>query len=228
MGLFRSVSTAKPDIPTEAKTMVHHHHAASPLGISLGVVAGVIALGWAVWLGGIFLLEQAGVDDPAQTWATILICLPVGAFLLYSWNVYRESNQEKHWAHEKEMRRLELEALRLQRTLPIAAGREQRADSDTRLAELVLEIMRQAYRHLEAAGPFQGHERPWSRRGAEAIVLLGLGETAPVGERMAIQARQFLRENEIVVDNQVNTDRYPNLASVRELLSLPLRLPSGS
>ena len=207
---------------------VHYHNEPATLKISPSFIFGLPVLMALVWFGGVFLLKQADFANPEEAWATILIATPVLAFLLYSWNSFRAGNRKQRQEHEKEMKRLELETLRLQRSLQPAFLNGSKVDNDIRLAELVMIIMQRAYHHLETHGRFRGQERPWSRRGAESVVLTSLEETQPVGEKMAQRAKEFLLEQEIVVNNQVNLARYPSLEAVQHLLShSPAALPAG-
>jgi len=207
---------------------VHYHNEPATLKISPSFIFGLPVLMALVWFGGVFLLKQADFAKPEETWAGILIATPVLAFLLYSWNSFQTSSKKRKWEYEKEMKRLELETLRLQRSLQPTFLNGSKVDNDIRLAELVMMVMQRAYQHLEINGKFRGQERPWSRRGAESVVLVGLGESEPVGEKMAQRAKEFLLAQEIVVDNQVNLARYPSLESVQHLLShSPAALPAG-
>jgi hypothetical protein len=120
------------------------------------------------------------------------------------------------------MKLLEIEVLRLQQARQPSFLNGSRVGNDIRLAELIMMIMKRAYEHYENHGPFQGQERPWSRRKAEDMVLVGLGETTPVKERLANQAKNFLLEYEVILHNQINIRRYPDLNAVRRLLSRPV------
>jgi len=120
---------------------IHYHNEPATLKISPSFIFGLPVLMALVWFGGVFLLKQADFANPEEAWATILIATPVLAFLLYSWNKFQAGNKRRKQEHEKEMKRLELETLRLQRSLQPAFLNGSKVDNDIRLAELVMIIM---------------------------------------------------------------------------------------
>ena len=232
MGLFKKSSPVNDTTkdrrtnsgqPLPRTTIHHHHNGPSPVGIAIAITIGVGVLAAGLWYAGIFLLRQMAVRHPAEAWAAILLGTPLLLALNWLFNTEVDRRDASRQAHAEKMKLLELETLRLQRTMQPALLNPSKVNGDNRLAELIMLIMTQAYKYLEQRGRFRGQARPWSRRQGGAFVLTALGESKEVGGDLAVKAKSFLLFHDIITpdDEQINTARYPDIDAVRMLLALP-------
>ena len=183
-------------------------------------MAGGILTAIAIWLGAEFVLAKAGFRHPDTLLATTVLWLLGGGEVLAL--ITRGLNRllDRWFTHRETMADKFTEQLRYrQLTQQSVVADSRRSGEDARLAALVTAIMMTAFEHNARHGKFRGQWRPWSRRSAAEIILAG--ENAPVGEAMARRARAFLEKHRVVLDGQLNLDRYPDLASVQRLLYDP-------
>lgn len=215
----------RSELPRGGTTQHIHNHSPNP-AISIVAIATVVLIGVLLaWHAGIYLLDLAGARQPRETMAQVVIWgvgLFVFSFLATRW---LESVMDRCFAHKQTMANITTEQLRYKQMMIGSAVTDTRAlGEDKRLNALVLAVAMEAYDYLAKNNTryFRGQSRPWSRRQAGAQVLASLGETNPVGEAMAQRARTWLEERGIVTgDDQVDLDRFPNLASVQRLLYGP-------
>jgi hypothetical protein len=169
------------------------------------------------WHGGVFVLAKAGFGEPEETLATILLW--AGGLIVLGIVATRwvEGFLDRWLEHQEVMKDKETEQLRYRQLMQQSVVVDSRRQGeDKRRAALVYAIMDRAYDYYAQHGPFKEAWRPWSRRSAGQIVLAG--ETEPVGETLAVKAKEFLLRHEVIVREQINVQRYPDLASVQRLL----------
>lgn len=215
----------RSEMPRSGTTQHIHNHSPNP-AISIVAIAVVVLIGiFLAWHAGIYLLDLAGAHRPKETMAQIIIWgVPL---LLIGWllTLWGEHILDRVFEHNEAMEDKRTEQLRYKQLMLKSAVTDTRATGeDARLNALILAIMMDSYDHLARNNTkyFGANEKkPWSRRQAGAQVLVSMGETEPVGETMGVRARAWLEEREIIVNDQVNLDRYPNLASVQRLLYAP-------
>lgn len=201
---------------------VHHHtpSEATPILAKAGVgVLGLIVF----WLFGLFLLSQMGVHKPAETLAHLIVygCLLIGG----AWWVDRLVRHyvERYFAHKETIEQERTQQMRYKQVLTHSAVTDSRREGDDkRLASLIYLILLDAYDYYAKHGPYRGAWRPWSRRPAGEYVLLTLGEQQPVGPEFGAKVRGFLEKHEIIVSDQLNLERYPDIASVQRVLYTPI------
>ena len=215
MALFKKQEKAQSPPPA-----IIHRHEPSPFAEMMArVVGGLVAI-VTLWLGGEFLLTKVGIRDPDRILAEVVLWLLGGGpvLVLTAWGL---NHLLDRWlSHREQMADKLTEQLRYRQLMQHSAVvGARRSGTDARLAALVIAIMMNAFDHHARRGQFRGQWRPWSRRAAAEIVLAG--ESAPVGEAMARKARAFLERHQVVVDGQLNLDRYPDLASIQRLLYDP-------
>lgn len=207
--------------PHIAHTHVHEASQAAPI-FARAIIAFVAVL--LTWPVGVFLLDRAGVHRPDQALAQIILWglgLSFTAWLATHW---LESIFDRWFEHREIMADKLTEQLHHKQLMLRSAVMDTRTMGDeARLSALILAIMLQAYEYLakNKTTYFRGQSRPWSRRQAGLQVLASLNEREPVGEAMAQKAKAWLEAREIIIDEQVNLDRYPNLASIQRLLHVP-------
>lgn len=214
--------------PPPAPTTIHNHTPSAFGAVFSKVLAAIAGLVF-LWLAGIFLFSKLGFRHPDTALArTILFGLGI-LLLAASASFIADRFLSRWFEFQKEMRDKETEQLRYRQVLLQSAVADTRpiGNDKTRLNSLILQIMEEAYTYLakNENGRIRGTWRPWSRRNAGAMVLLALNEREPVGETMAVQAKQFLVRHEAVIDEQVNLKRFPDLAAVQKLLYAPILLP---
>jgi hypothetical protein len=226
---FRSdVKTISPAEPQAGPTHIHNHPP-SALAEILGKVIAFVFVLVIGWHAGVFLLGKAGVRNPDEAFAELVLYAFGAVAAIIAASYLLNHVIDRLLEHREAMADKETEQLRyrqrMQRSL-LADSRQ--TGEEARLAVLVTEIMERAYEYqAKNRRPFRGTWRPWSRRSAGEIVLLTLGEKKPVGERLAVQAKEFLQEHEVIVDEQLNLDRYPDVASVQRLLHAPIVVYGG-
>lgn len=222
---FKSKAEALPAPPPAPTTI--HNHAPSAFGAVFSKVLAAIAGLVFLWFAGIFLFAKLGVRHPDTALArTILFGL--GILLLIATTAFIADRFLSRWyAFKKDMREKDIQHARYRQMLLQSAVADTRpAGNDrTRLNALILKIMEESYNYLAKNGRFRGAWRPWSRRNAGGMILIALGETEPAGEALAVKAKQFLVRHEVVIDEQVNLQRFPDLAAVQKLLYAPALLP---
>jgi len=223
MKIFRNnVKAVSP--PEQAGPTHIHNHAPSALAEIFGQVLAcfiVIVIGWHA---GVFLLGKAGVHHPDEAFAELVLYALGAVAAIIALSYLLDNVLDKVLEHREAMADKATDQLRYrQRMQRSMLADSRRLGEEARLAALVIQIMERAYAYqAKNRRPFRGTWRPWSRRSAGDITLLTLGETKPVGERLAVRAKEFLLEHEGIVDEQLNLHRYPDLASVQRLLLTPV------
>lgn len=221
---FKSKAEALPSPPPPPTTV--HHHAPSAFGAVFSKVLAVITGLIFFWFAGIFLLGKIGVRHPDEVLAKSILFGLMIIVLVGIVSIISDRFLTRWFEFQKEMRDKDIQYARQRRMLLQSAVADTRPSQRTeRRNSLVLQIMDEAYTYLTENGKFRGAWRPWSRRNAAAMVLLTLGETEPVGEGLAVEAKQFLVKNGVIVDNRIDLKRYPDLASIQKLLYAPVLLP---
>lgn len=205
-----------------------HYHTPSEVGpIVVKAVIGFIALPVG-WWGLNFLLDQAGIYRPQVVAAQCLLWVIglIGGSLFMKVFVV-DAYYRDHLDHQLALEKERTEQLRYTQLHTQSVVTDTRASGERqRLATLVYMVMLDAYDYVAKNGDFRGSWRPWSRRTAGEYLLVTLGETAPVGEALGAKARAFLERHEVVVDDQIDLGRYPDIASIQRLLYQPLLLKS--
>lgn len=199
-----------------------HNHEANPAMIIVAKAA-IVALGiLLLWPVGIFLLSKMGVRQPDQVLASIVVwgSAIVVAYLLLSRPFV--DLVDKWMAHGERVEEIKTEQLRYRQLMAGSMATDSRAlGEEQRFSALVYAVLLVAYDHQARSGWYKGSWRPWSRRAAGSQILYSLGEREPVGEAMGSKVKSFLEENHIVEDDQLNLDRFPDLASCQRLLYAP-------
>ncbi len=222
---FKNKAEALP-APPPAPTTIHNHAPSAFGAVFSKVLAGVVGSIF-FWFAGVFLFKKIGFRHPDEAMAmTIFIILAVVGLLLTGAFIF-DRFLDRWFEFQKAMRDKETEQMRYRRMLLQSAVADTRptGGEQTRLNSLILQIMDEAYTYLAKNGRFRGAWRPWSRRNAGTMVLIAQGEREPVGETLAVKAKTFLTRHEVIVDEQVNLERYPDLASIQKLLYAPILLP---
>ena len=225
---FKHKTEALP-APPPAPTTIHNHAPSAFGAVFSKVLAGVLGAIF-LWFAGVFLFKKVGFRHPDEALAVTVFIALAGAITLLAGSFVFDRFLNRWFEFQKEMRDKETEQLRYRQLLLQSAVADTRpaGSEQTRLNSLILQIMDEAYTHLAKNGRFRGAWRPWSRRNAGAMTLLSLGENEPVGETLAVKAKTFLLRHEVIVNEQVNLKRYPDLASIQKLLYAPVLLPVGS
>lgn len=178
------------------------------------------------WHSGVFLLGKAGIVEPEETFA-LLVWYSLGAIVFIIAASCAFNNViNKLFEHRETMEYQRIGQLRYRQRLQQSILTDSRRIGDkARLGLLVIEILMRAYEYqVQNRRPFRGNWRPWSRRSVGKIMLRADGETEPVGENLAVKAKEFLLEHEVIIDDQLNLERFPDLASVQRLLRTPILL----
>lgn len=224
MKLFKSsVKAVAPAEPPAGPTHIHNH-APSALGEIFGKVLAFIFVLVVGWHTGVFLLKKAGVRNPDEAFAELVLYALGAVVLIIAASYLLDNVIDKVLEHRELMADKATDQLRYrQRMQRSMLADSRRVGDEARLAGLVTEIMERAYEYqAKNRCPIRGTWRPWSRRSAGEVTLLTSGEKKPVGESMAVRAKEFLLEHEVIVDEQINLKRYPDLASVQRLLHSPI------
>lgn len=203
-----------------------HNHMPSAFGAVFSKVFALFVTLIFIWMTGTFLFRKIGVRQPDHAMAyTLLVGLGiiflggVASFLLNNF-------LDKYFAFQKEIKDKETQQMRYKQLMLQSAVADTRPNTDTtRLNSLILQIMEEAYAHHAKSGKFRGAWRPWSRRSAGAMVLLALSESEPVGETLAVKAKDFLLKHNVIVDEQLNLAQYPDMTAIQKLLYAPVLLP---
>jgi hypothetical protein len=195
------------------------------------IVVGVIALpifGYLLWWSAVYVLQRAGFGRDAERALAILAAIIIGSFpILWIVKWFAGSLLTGWYEHRERMLEINNEALRY-RTMtaqqPIPSSRL--TDEDKRFARVIQAVMFTTYDQLARnGGEFAGVWRPWSRRSVMATELTD-GSTPTEGE--AARVRDWLEKYEIIIGNQVNVGKYPNLESVinllRQLYDVPIQV----
>lgn len=222
MKLFRSEAKAQVISPPP-RTEVHHHP--SEVGPILAKAGVAIATPIIAWLIGLFLLNMAGVRHPGQVLAELTFWLIGVAVFLFVADRWFSNFLSRWFEHKEALAEEQTRQLQYRQLMTQSAVTDSRTSGDMqRLASLIYMIMLDAYDDYARQGPYTGAWRPWSRRPAGERVLVTLGETAPVGQDFGSKVRPFLERNEIIVNDQLNLTRYPDLSHVQRLLYQPMLL----
>ena len=223
MRKFRAQSPAPPPKPP-GPTHIHHHQPGEMEKVLSRVVGLFLSVG-ILWLIGLFLLNQAGVRNPNRTLAIIVVWVAVALCLMFFFRFTLIDLWDRWLSHREEIERERTQQVRYQQMLAGSAVVDTRTTGDRqRLTALILHILIDAYHHVATSGPYRGGERPWSRRQAAGRTLTTLGESAPVGEALGGKVRPFLEQHQIIINDQLNLEQFPDLASVQRLLYQPLLL----
>jgi len=202
-----------------------HQHTPSAAGELLIKVFLILVAPVLIWHGGIFLFNQAGITNPARAWSNTIIYGVLGVGTLYLLNIGLSGKYEQWLAHREYIEGKRLEQVRHQQLMnqsALTASRQQ--GEHVRFAALIYAVMYQCYEHYARYGKFSTQSRPYSRRQVAQIVLDTLSETEPVGPTLAEQIRPFLEKYRVIVNDQLNIQEYPDLASVQRLLYYPLTM----
>jgi len=224
---FKSKAETLPPPPPAPTTI--HNHAPSAFGAVFSKVLAAITGLVFLWFAGIFLFAKLGVRHPDTALARTLL-FGVGIILLVGTTAFITDRFLSRWYDfKKDMREKDIQYARYRQMLLQSAVADTRPTGTdrTRLNALILQIMEESYSYLAKTknDRFHGAWRPWSRRNAGGMILVALGETEPVGETLAVKAKQFLVRHEVIIDEQVNLQRFPDLAAIQKLLYAPALLP---
>ena len=203
-----------------------HNHMPSAFGAVFSKVFALFVILIFIWMTGIFLFRKIGVRQPDHAMAyTLLVGLGI-IFLGGVISLVLNTFLDKYFDFQKEIKDKETQQMRYKQLMLQSAVADTRPNTDTtRLNSLILQIMEEVYAYHARNGKFRGAWRPWSRRSAGALILLALSETEPVGESLAVKAKDFLLKHNVIVDEQLNLSQYPDLAAIQKLLYAPVLLP---
>lgn len=218
---FRNDVEAPP--AGDGLTHIHNYSPseAAPI-LAKGVVA-VIVL-FVGWHAGVFLFDQMGAIDPRRAFAQMLVWGIIIMAFIYVASRWLGGLIADFYNHRQTMADKATEQLRYRQMLQASMVSDtRRLGDDQRLAALVLAIMEEAYHQLarDKQNKFTGLSRPWSRRAAGRIILASLGEVEPVGAEFGSKVRQFLQDQRIIVHDQIDLRRFPDIGSVQRALFTP-------
>lgn len=220
---LKNVAPLAPDMPPTARNITYDNRTPWPAIILTGFACAVLTLPILWWIA-IYIMDQAGVRHPEQVLANGIVSLVfAGSFVGVGVVVVKFvilSALDNVFAHRETMREMELQIvtrqqMTAQHALPAQTSRM--TSEQERFAKLITAVMFKAYDHLSKAGQYGGNDaRPWSRGQAKDVVLAD--ESEPVGFTMGARVRSWLTEHQVIRSDQINTDRFPDLASVQALL----------
>lgn len=227
---LKNAMALAPDLPPPAKNITYDNRTPWPAIILTSFACVVLTLPLLWWIA-IYIMAQAGIRHPERALANGIMSIAfAGAFVAVAIVVVKYvimAILDDLFAHRETMKEMELQlATRQQMTaqhaLPAQTGRM--TEEQERFAKLITAVMFQAYDHLSKAGQYGGNDaRPWSRNQAKEVVLAG--ESEPVGFTMGARVRSWLTGHQVIRSDQINTDRYPDLASVQALLQREFDAP---
>lgn len=207
---------------TRGTTTHVHNHQPNPAGVIVSVaLIGLVGI-FLAWHAGIYLLDLAGARQPRETMAQIILW--TGGLLFAGWllTLWFDNVMDKYFAHQKAMANARIDEMRYRSRLAHSMAQDSRLlGEEQRFTALVYAVLLTAYDHQVRNGHFRGTYRPWSRRSAGGQILYSLGEQEPVGEAMGARVAPWLEEREIIKGDQLNLERFPDIASVQRLLYAP-------
>jgi hypothetical protein len=116
---------------------------------------------------------------------------------------------------------LKLQALAGSGQVPTAANL---TEADRRFVRVVKQVIGSAYIDLAGRGQYKARDpRPWSRDVAKETILLWDGRK--VGWTDATRLMKYVADNEIVLDGQLNTGKYPTMEAVNDLIDRDFTRP---
>lgn len=221
MKLFRSEAKAQPATPPAPRTTVIHQP--SEVGPLLAKAGIVLASPVVLWFMGLFLFGAAGIRQPKEALAKAIIwAICIGLILLVIKH-FVITLLDKYYAHDETIEQEKTRQIQYKQLMTQSVVKDSRTTGEhQRLVSLIYMIMLDAYDHVAKEGPYTGSWRPWSRRPAAERVLVTLGETAPVGEKLGGKVRPLLEKHQVIVNDQLNTERYQSIADVQRLLYQPI------
>lgn len=230
MRLFESAQTQATPTEIPQETIIHNYAPSYAWPIMLGalsVFGGVVGL----WYIGVFLLAQAGVQNPERALATAIIIIILFLIFIFLGSWLMNAHFDRWSEYKIRMKEKENEALRYRQLMAFSSVVDTRlpsASQEARFSRLITLVMIQAFDDYAQRGPYRTNEsRPWSRRSAKQIILTN--EQKPVGDSMGEKVRPWLVSKEIITpDDQINMARYPDLGSVQRLLQQPILVFGGT
>lgn len=231
MRLFESTQTqAAPTETPPGETIIHNYAPSYAWPILLGVVSvfgGVIGL----WYIGVFLMAEAGFQNPERALATAIIVIVLFLVFVFLGSWLMNAHFDRWSDYKIKVLEKQNEALRYRQLMAFSSVTDTRlpsASQEARFARLITLVMIQAFDDYAQRGPYRTNDpRPWSRRSAKQITLTN--EAMPVGESMGEKVRPWLIQNEVITqDDQINLARYPDLAGVQRLLQQPILVFGGT
>lgn len=207
---------------TEAKTIYTTTYPPSPANEILAKLVAALILIFISWPIAIFLLKTAGIKHPEETLAQTLVFLPLSVLLLFGLRLIIGDMFTRWLDHRLEQKQADIELTRLRYAMQLNMAATSRSIGDNkRFEELIIAVLFDAYEYHHKYGRFTSIKRPWSRREAEKIIMV---DNQPAGYALATKVRPFLEANQIIVNNQLNLKKYPDISSVKELLQGPVLL----
>lgn len=202
-------------------THVHQYTPSPAMEIAVKFLA-VLILGFLGWHTGVFLLEQAGIRESGETLAWLIVAILFILPLNWLFNTYWLD-----WlSHKEKMEDKKTEQLRYKQIMAQSIVADSRQIGPrARLVNLVCLVIMAAYNHHTQSGQFRGTWRPWSRR---EIQKLTPADGLKPSEREATEVKDFLLKNNVITgrypNEQLNTEQFPDIASVQRLLYYPLTI----
>lgn len=209
-------TAAPPPIPRE--TVIHNHNSSSNWPVFLTLFA-IVCLSMVFgWHAGVFLLTQAGIQQPERSLANglifvagLLLLLAIAALIARAF--LRDVLEARVEIERLRTQAKEAERNRVQQIPPLAASRMTREQS--RLYMAVKLAMSRAYDSIDEAGNLQTRSEPWSRRSVGELRLLN--ESKPLGEQSNVANAVkpwLLRRGVLKDDRTVDVENFPNLNAV--------------
>lgn len=211
------------------------------VGIILILFACFVMVFPLIWWTGVFIFEQFGMHgrEARQAMASTVLGVSVLVFVILIMAAIGRLFLDNILAHRERMKQFDNEALEIRleaaRHLQLMAQAQPAAqtgrmtEEDTRWCWIITAVMFAAYEYYATDGEFTGTKRPWARRQVQAIKLRD--NTSPT-EAEASRVRDWLTNQGIVRKDQINIDRYPDLAAVQALLSrlydVPVQVTAGN
>ena len=215
---------------TDAGIIEHHsHNYPGPFQYVISGFVVLIGLGLLIWWVIIKLMEIAGIKNPTESLAEILLYFILACFILapaiFIINHLISTNLESKREHEREMKKLDINLYKYQQTLAAGVAADSRTfDKQTDLITLCYLIAADAFNQVSQYpdGRFPGRGRPWSNAQAGAHILPG--KEVQVGERQAAKARNKLTQLGFISGDQINWNEFPDLRHVESILfAAPVR-----
>lgn len=209
---------ARPIIPP-GQTTIHNHSTgwASIIAVSVICAVALLPVGWFML---VFLFDRLGYINPEREAAFWLVAVPLVtlAVWLVKWLVLAVMDSWFSFSLEVQREVTERERIRLQAAQStLDPGRMN--EEDYKFARVILAVMMTAYQWRENSGrsTFPGKWRPWSLNSAlEAADKIGVKLTRD----KANEVSKWLHDKGVITspDGGQITAKYPDLASVREML----------
>lgn len=238
----RNQNTAVIDVPpaaAKAQTVTYDNRVPW-VGIVVVLFGCFVLVFPLTWWAGVYIFEQAGLHEheARRAMAQTVIGTSILIFVMAILSAIGRLFLNNILAHRERMKQFDLDALeirleaarhwQLTAQAQPAATTGRMTEENTRWCWIITAVMFTAFERYATGGEFSGNWRPWSRRSVQALKLRDGSQPT---EAEASRVQGWLTENGIVRKNQINVDRYPDLAAVQALLNrlfdAPIQVTAG-